>query len=193
MDSLEIPGMNVGNTAQKDLLCVCRAKILKGTFPRVRTCRSSSSYFTPWCPTTIKTHSTLDNSWGPNTDNPTHGFPIPTTKDSVHKHQLHQSTEAHDSFGSKVLPPSPKVSNPWPPSQVNAALDFKLLDRALAGAVLKLATVDMGDKAVDFYCKHAVLLGDYYVRKDKSGKRAGRWIRRDAKLLYFFKQASLVN
>ena len=29
----------------------------------------------------------------------------------------------------------------------------------------------MGDEAVDFYCEHAVLLGDYYVRKDKSGER----------------------
>ena len=32
----------------------------------------------------------------------------------------------------------------------------------------------MGDEAVDFYCEHAVLLGDHYVRKDKSGERESR-------------------
>lgn len=113
--------------------------------------------------TIVKMHSSLDNNRGPNASNST--FPK-TTKWQVRVPQAgrhHLTSPLRPTLAwTKVLAPSPKVSKPQPLSQVNAPLDFKLLDRALTGAILKLATIDVGDEAVDFHCEHTVLLGDYF-------------------------------
>lgn len=47
------------------------------------------------------------------------------------------------------------------PSQVDGSSHFKLLGGAFTGSVFKFASIDVGDEAVDLYCKHTVPLRDH--------------------------------
>lgn len=56
------------------------------------------------------------------------------------------------------------------PSQVDGSSHFKLLGRAFAGSLLKLAPIDVWDKAIDLHGKHTVPLGDHCHTMEGGGR-----------------------